>query len=134
MLRSTPKILPAGLPPCLKKRRLLNDPGMSPAVCRQYGEKFLEVGWWEDALEFFHRGNDAAGREKIKAHCLETGDAYLLARLGKQAPEVWRRVGEAALSRGKFHFARRAFELAGDEDQTAMVAGLIAGRANAPQD
>lgn len=134
VVRTRINILPAGVPHSLKKRRLLNQPDLSPASCREYGEKFLDLGWWEDALEFFHKGNDAAGLERIKAHCLATGDAYLLARLGKHEPEVWRRLGEEALARGKLQFARRAFELAGDQDKTAQVAGLIAGRAAATVD
>ena len=66
--------------------------------------------------------------EKLKVDCLETGDAFLLGRLGHQTPEDWRRAGERALALGKLYFARRAFEIAGDDDKTAMVAGLIAGQ------
>jgi len=117
------------VPNCLKKRQLLNDKVLSAALCREYGDKFLELGWREDALEFFKKGNVAEELEKLKAYSLETGDAFLLARLGKQEPEVWRRLAEGALALGKLHFARRAFELAGDEDKTAAVAGLIAGQA-----
>jgi len=120
--------LPKGVPNCLKKRRLLNDQTLSAGLCREYGSKFLELGWREDALEFFKKGGVAEELEKLKAYCLETGDAFLLARLGKQEPEVWRRLAERALALGKLHFARRAFELAGDDDKTGMVAGLIAGQ------
>ena len=86
------------------------------------------MGWREDALEFFKKGGLTDELEKLKAYCLETGDAFLLGRLGHQAPEVWRRLGERALALGKLYFARRAFEIAGDDDKTAMVAGLIAGQ------
>ncbi len=119
--------LPKGMPGCLKKRRLLNDKNLSPALCRDYGEKFFELGWWEDALAFFHKGHIADGLEKLRTHCLETGDAYLLTRLGETDREVWRRVGERALALEKYSFARKAFEFAGDADKAAMVAGLIAG-------
>ncbi len=94
-------------------------------------EKFLELGWREDALAFFKKGGMAEELEKLKAYCLETGDAFLLGRLGHQAPEDWRRLGERALALGKLHFARRAFEIAGDDDKTALVAGLIAGQTTA---
>lgn len=128
MRPETSKGLPPGVPNCLKKRRLLNDKELAPGLCRDYGEKFFSLGWWEDALEFFQKGNVADGLEKIKAHCLETGDAYLLGRLSKtHDPEVWRTMADRALALEKFHFARRAYELAGDPDKTAMVAGLIAG-------
>ena len=121
--------LPKGTPDCLKKRQLLNDQGLSPDSCREYGRKFLELGWHEDALEFFKKGGLADELEQLKDYALKTGDAFLLGRLGPQAPEDWRRLGEQALELGKLHFARRAFEVAGDDDKTALVAGLIAGQA-----
>ncbi len=122
------------MPNCLKKRQLLNDKVLSLDLCREYGQMFLELGWREDALAFFQKGGMAEELDRIKAYCLETGDAFLLGRLGHQAPEDWRRAGERALALGKFHFARRAFEIAGDEDKTAMVAGLIAGEPTAADD
>lgn len=126
-----PPALHKGVPPCLKKRQLLNDKVLSPDLCREYGEKFLELGWREDAMAFFQKGGMAEELEKLKAYCLETGDAFLLGRLGPQAPEDWRRLGERALTLGKLHFAMRAFEMAGDVDKTALVAGLIAGETTA---
>jgi hypothetical protein len=127
-LPHTAPVLPKGVPGSLKKRRLLNERELRPELCREYGEKFLALGWWEDALEFFLKAGDTEGLEKIKNHCLETGDAYLLGRLGvRQEPKIWRQVAEQALDLGKLHFARRAYEQAGDPDKTAMVDGLIAG-------
>ncbi len=127
--------LPKGLPGCLKKRRLLNEKELKAELCREYGEKFLALGWWEDALEFFQKAGDAQGLEKIKNHCLESGDAYLLGRLGgSQDQKTWRQLAERALDLGKLHFARRAYELAGDPDKTAMVAGLIAVAATETED
>ena len=123
--------LPKGIPDCLKKRQLLNDQVLSPELCRDYGRKFLELGWREDALEFFKIGGMADELETLKDYALETGDAFLLGRLGHHGPEDWRRLGEQALVLGKLHFARRAFELAGDDDNRAMVAGLLAGQATA---
>jgi hypothetical protein len=125
MLRGDQKVLPPGLPNCLKKRRLLNEKELSPELCREYGEKFLALGWLEDALEFFQRGNEAAALEKIKAICLKTGDAYLLGRLGGQEPALWRQVAQQALDLGKFLFALRALKLAGDEARAAEVAALL---------
>jgi len=116
------KPLPPGMPGCLKKRRLLNEKELSPDLCREYGEKFLAGEWWEDALEFFQKGNDQAGLEKIKTYCLESGDAYLLGRLGKDwDPDLWRRVAEKALALGKMQFARRALEMAGDTEKAAAL-------------
>jgi hypothetical protein len=126
--------VPKGIPNCLKKRQILNDQVLSPALCREYGNKFLALGWREDALEFLKKGNFADELANLKAYCLETGDAYLLARIGPQEPEVWRRLAERALALDKLHFARRAFEIAGDDDKGAMVAGLIAGQTPAPDE
>ena len=135
MLSHPTQTLPKGLPGCLKKRRLLNDRELKPELCREYGEKFLALGWWEDALEFFQKAADPQGLEKIKQHCLETGDAYLLGRLGvAQDPKTWRQLAEQALDLGKLRFARRAYELAGDPDKTAMVEGLIAGAETETED
>jgi hypothetical protein len=125
--------LPKGIPDCLKKRQLLNDKVLSVDACLEYGRKFLELGWREDALEFFKKGGMADELEQLKDYALETGDAFLLGRLGHQEAEDWRRLGEQALDLGKLHFARRAFELAGDDDKTALVTGLIAGQ-GAPED
>jgi hypothetical protein len=116
----------------MKKRQLLTDKALTPAQCRDYGNKFLALGWREDALEFFQKGAVTEGLEALKAYCLETGDAFLLGRLKETDPEVWRQVAERALASGQLHFARRAFEVAGDTDKTAMVAGLISGEATAP--
>lgn len=128
MLSQPTQTLPKGLPGCLKKRRLLNEPELKSELCREYGKKFLAQGWWEDALEFFQKAGDPQGLEEIKKHCLETGDAYLLGRLGvSQDPQTWRRLADQALDLGKLRFARRAYELAGDPDKAAMLEGLIAG-------
>jgi hypothetical protein len=110
------KVLPKGVPDCLKKRRLLNDKALSPELCRDYGEKFLELGFWEDALEFFQRGNYEPGLEKLKALAIEAGDPHIMARLGRHPQETWRQVADRALKLRKIQFARRALELAGDKD------------------
>ncbi len=125
MLRKLSTSLPAGVPGCLKKRQLLNDKVLSPALCREYGEKFLAQGWWEDALEFFQKGESLEGIEKLRAHCLEEGDAYLLARLGKHDPALWRQVAERALQLGKLAFAVRALKEAGEHPRAeALARGL----------
>jgi tetratricopeptide (TPR) repeat protein len=126
MFRRAAKILPPGLPHCLKKRRLLNDPEVNPALCRDLGEKFLALEWWEDALKFFQKAGDDAGLARIKAHVLETGDVYLMSRVGSdQDPELWRRVADQALALGKLHFARKAYERADDAEKSAAVRRLI---------
>jgi len=116
------KNMPPGLPGCLKKRRLLNDKELRPEVCREFGEKFLAQAWWDDAMEFFRKGDCQEGLEKIKAYCLESGDAYLLARLGKQEPELWREMADRALRSGKRFFAWRALKQAGRHEEAEILA------------
>jgi hypothetical protein len=108
----------------LKKRRLLNEKALDPALCRDYGERFLALGWWEDALEFFLKGADQGGLDKIREKALEAGDAHLLARvLGRKSyPDLWRRAAERALALGKLQFARQALESAGDRERAAALA------------
>jgi hypothetical protein len=122
MMGTSQRALPKGMPDSLKKRRLLNDKGLSPQLCREYGEKFLDLGFLEDALEFFVRANYEPGLAQLKAEALEAGDAYLMARLGPQDPETWRQVADRALKLGKIQFARRALEMAGDREQAEELA------------
>ena len=122
-----PPALPKGIPNCLKKRQLLNDQ-ISPDLCREYGQKFLELGGGKMPWSSLRKGAWRRILDKLKAYSLETGDAFMLWRLGHQEPEDWRKVGERALALGKLYFAKRAFEFAGDDEKTAMVAGLIAGQ------
>ncbi len=127
MMGSSSKKLGRGLPDCLKKRRLLNDKALTPEQCRDYGEKFLALGFLEDALEFFLRGNFQEGLDKIKAQSLENGDAYLMGRLGPQPQEVWRETAAQALKLRKLHFARRALEKAGDREEAEELAKALQG-------
>ena len=122
MVSPSGKALPRGVPDCLKKRQLLNEKELNPELCREYGEKFLDLGYLDDALEFFKRANYEPGLEKLMDQALETGDAFLMTRLGKHPPEIWRQVAQQALKLGKLHFARRAFEQAGDQEQAEELA------------
>jgi hypothetical protein len=128
MSRGGDKALPSGMPNCLKKRRLLNEKELSPQMCRELGEKFLALEWWEDALEFFQKGGYREGLDRLEALALENGDAFLLSRLKKERdPDFWSRVAGTALSLGKLAFARRALELAGDKEKAGEISRLIMG-------
>ena len=58
------KLLPRGTADCLKKRRLLNEKDLSPALCQEYGEKFFELGWWEDSRNFLRKAAILRGWKK----------------------------------------------------------------------
>ncbi len=118
--------VPRGIPDCLKKRRLLHEREISAETCRQLGEKFLSLGWWEDALEFFRKGRVEEGLARLREQAVAAGDAHLLARLGETDPAVWRRLAENALAQEKWRFALRALKQAGDEEGAAALAARFA--------
>ncbi|MEJ5329033.1 MAG: hypothetical protein WHT07_02640 [Desulfobaccales bacterium] len=118
---------PRGIPDCLKKRRLLHDQEISPDLCRQLGEKFLALEWWEDALEFFQKGQVSEGLARLRELAIHSGDAHLMGRLGETDPAVWRQVADVALAQGKLHFAHRALKAAGDDEAAAAVAARLCG-------
>jgi len=127
MLGRSQHVLPQGVPDCLKKRHLLNEKELSRELCRDYGEKFLALGFLEDALEFFQRGKYEPGLDKLKALALEAGDVHLMARLGPHSQEIWRQVADRALKLRKLHFARRALEQAGDQEIADGLAASLTG-------
>lgn len=123
---------PAGLPDCLKKRRLLHERELSPEVCRRLGKKFFSLAWWEDALDFFRKGQIQEGLERLKNQAVASGDAHLLSRLGEKDPAVWRALAAAALAQGKLHFALKALKAAGDEAGVADLEARL-GQSRPPQ-
>jgi hypothetical protein len=126
------------LPGFIKKKKLLDDPQLPGAECQKYGNLFLEAGWLADALDFFLKGNIAAGLEKLQAVALETGDAFLLDRLlqaqGRQAPELWERVAALAAARQKFTLARWAADKAGKDFQIETADSSLGENSLQPTD
>jgi len=115
------------LPGFLKKKKLLDDPQLPSAVCREYGDLFSQHGWFADALEFYLKGNAAEGLTRLQALAVETGDAFLLERLeqamGPLAPEVWQQAAQAAAAAGQEALARWALERGGEAG--GATAGLV---------
>lgn len=107
----------------LKKKKLLDDPHLPTATCREYGDLCLAQGWLADALDFYLKGQDAAGLEKLQTIAVATGDAFLLERLlqaqGRQDPALWQQVAAAAAAAGKETLARWAQERAAQGGEAA---------------
>jgi hypothetical protein len=107
----------------LKKKKLLDDPHLPAATCREYGDLCLAQGWLADALDFYVKGQDTAGLEKLQAIAVATGDAFLLERLlqaqGRQDPALWQQVAAAAAAAGKETLARWAQERAAQGGEAA---------------
>jgi hypothetical protein len=106
------------LPGFLKKKKLLDDPQLPPAVCREYGDLFLEHGWLADALEFYLKGNVAEGLAQLHKLAVASGDAFILERLqqaqGPLAPEAWQQAAAAAAAAGQEALAQWARERSGE--------------------
>lgn len=118
--------LPRNMPDCLKKRALLNNSQLAPETARDYGRKFLALGWLDDALDFFLKAQDTQALEELQLLSLETGDVFLLERLIKarslEVPEeLWRQIGEKALALEKIRSAQRAFERGGLPEKAALA-------------
>lgn len=102
------------IPSFLKKKKLLDHVDLPAAECGRYGRLFLAAGALADALDFFLKGNDTEGLDQLRDLAVDTGDAFLLERLGQaqglDTPELWEKVAIKAAALEKFTLARWAEE------------------------
>ncbi|HVO83978.1 MAG TPA: hypothetical protein VMU60_06105 [Syntrophobacteria bacterium] len=115
---------------CLKKRDLLNSDRSDPAHCVELGTVYLEEGRISDALEFFEKAGHREGLDRLTERCLDEGDVFLFRRVAKildlsPRPDQWLRLGDRALSLGKLHFARAAYQEGGAPEKLAQVERLL---------
>jgi tetratricopeptide (TPR) repeat protein len=117
---------------CLRKRDLLNSDRSDPAHLGRLGTRYLEEGRISDAIDFFEKADDREGLTSLLKRCLAEGDFFLYRRVSRilsiaPAPEDWNKLGDAALSLGKLHFARSAYREAGAPEKLIQVETLISG-------
>ncbi len=117
---------------CLRKRDLLNSDRSDPARLGHLGTCYLEEGRISDAIDFFEKVHDREGLTSILKLCLAEGDFFLYRRVARvlgisPTAEDWTKLGEAALSLGKLHFARSAYREAGAPEKLIQVETLISG-------
>jgi tetratricopeptide (TPR) repeat protein len=117
---------------CLRKRDLLNSDRTDPAQLRHLGTRYLEEGRISDAVDFFEKADDREGLTSILTRCLAEGDFFLYRRVCRvlgivPAAGDWSKLGDAALSLGKLHFARSAYQEAGVPEKLIQVERLISG-------
>jgi tetratricopeptide (TPR) repeat protein len=115
---------------CLRKRDLLNSDRVDPAQLRHLGTRYLEEGRISDAVDLLEKADDREALTSIRARCLGEGDFFLYRRLSRVlgvSPGAgdWTKLGDAALSLGKLHFARSAYREAGVSDKLIQVETLI---------
>ncbi|HID07793.1 MAG TPA: hypothetical protein EYP10_11680 [Armatimonadetes bacterium] len=109
------------LPDPLQRREILYGKDTPSETLIECGRLYLEEGRWNDAVEFFGRAHYKEGLFELKELALREGDYFLMSQvsefLGEELEaEEWKRLGQRALERGKFHFAQKAFGRAGDAE------------------
>jgi tetratricopeptide (TPR) repeat protein len=115
---------------CLKKRDLLHDEDPDPARLSGLGKVYLEEGRLADALDFFEKARDLEGIKAIRELSLDEGIPFLFQQASKilkeaPTPEAWERIGEKALSRGKFQEALTAYRFLQQEEKIQEILGTI---------
>jgi hypothetical protein len=119
--------MPSSLPSLLERRGLIHGKESQKADHRGLAERYFEAGRYVDALEFFHKANDAEGIDRIRRHAIKEGDVFLLGEIERVThepilPETWKEAASNAERCGKLAFARKGFEKAGDADGVAKLA------------
>jgi len=119
--------MPSSLPSLLERRGLLHGKESQKADHRGLAERYLEAGRYADALEFFHKADDAEGIDRIRRHAIKEGDVFLLGEIERVThapvpPEIWKEAASNAERSGRLAFARKGFEKAGDADGVAKLA------------
>jgi hypothetical protein len=112
------------IPNTLKKGVILygdskKDPA-SPSELIAYGNKYIEGGRIQDALECYHRAGHTEGIEKIVGEAVSAGDFFLyrtgMGFLGRELDKKdLNTLAKNADAGGKLAFARDAYEATGDD-------------------
>ncbi len=109
------------MPGFFQKRELIYAAQPNAAALRAQGQRLLEAGVLDGALESFAKAGDSAGIGQVAAAAVAGGDAFsyeaALKALGKAATAAeWVALGETALASGRLWFAYRAFEKADNQE------------------
>ena len=88
---------------------------------KSYGDSYFDSEKYNDAIDFYARGECKEGLERIKSVAVGEGDYFLLKRLKKLIPETiteddWKKLATSAESNGKTNFAAWAGEEWGKRD------------------
>ena len=109
------------LPDYHVKQKILYIDKINPAALQNYGDMFLEEGFFPDALDFYQKANDNSGIQKIKAIAFDRGDVMLFQQAARALhlelkPADWESIGQKAIELKKFSFARHALEKTNNEE------------------
>ncbi len=101
------------LPDPLKRREILYGVNTPTETLVEYGMAYEAAGRMDDALQFFEQARDPKGLKRMKDHAFKAGDAFVLKRIAKVAPEMvapadWEQMAKRAEELGKALFAEQA--------------------------
>ncbi|RLA83048.1 MAG: hypothetical protein DRG40_07235 [Deltaproteobacteria bacterium] len=114
------------LPNALKRREILYGKETPPQVLIEYGDLYMEAGRLNDAVEFYGRAQHREGLLRLKERALKEGDYFLFSQVAEflsedPSPEEWRELARAAMEKGRYQFALKAFHRAGDNEEAQRV-------------
>ena len=103
------------------KEKILYIDKVNPHLLQNYGDMFLEEGFFSDALDFYQKANYNSGMQKIKDIAINSGDVMLFQQAAKALhlelkPSDWESIGQKAIELKKFSFARHALEKTNNEE------------------
>ncbi len=110
------------LPDYKEKQRLLFVSQASTEILIEYGDNCFNEGRYDDAIDFYEKANYKTGLKKIADMAVEEGDLFLYKKTlsfleqEKISPETANRIGMKAFDLGKYLYAKKVFEMAGNEE------------------
>jgi hypothetical protein len=125
------------VPGFFRKREMLEGDRASKEDLSGVGRGLAAEGLLDEALLFFVKAEDEEGMADVLEESRRRGDAFTfeaaLRALGRTASQKeWSEVGERAAAAGKFRFAWRAFEKAGDKAGLEKVRLALAAEERPP--
>lgn len=105
---------------CMDKRNILNQPAVSTDRLKSWGDRFFEMAYWNDAIDFYEKINDRQALESILRVAREEGDLFLFNRVNRvlnlePKSQDLVELAEQAGKLGKGLFASEALKQAGVE-------------------
>ncbi|OGL38764.1 MAG: hypothetical protein A2149_07620 [Candidatus Schekmanbacteria bacterium RBG_16_38_11] len=110
------------LPDYKEKQRLIYSAQTPEEILINYGDSFFSAERYDDAIDFYEKANYKRGLQKIGDLAIEEGDLFLYKRvyrfLGEKqiSYEIANKIGSKALELEKYSFAKKAFEIAGNQE------------------
>ena len=112
------------------KQKILYIEKVNPNVLQNYGDMFLEEGFFPDALDFYQKANYNSGMQKIKDIAFDQGDVMLFQQAAKALhlelkTADWESIGQKAIDLKKYFFAKHALEKANNEEMLNSLKKII---------